>query len=67
MSKDNNTSYGGIGLTGLLTVLFVALKLTGVIAWKWIWVVSPIWISLVGGIAILVFVAFFGWLINKKW
>ena len=28
---------------GLLTVLFVALKLTGVIDWSWWWVIAPIW------------------------
>lgn len=29
----------------LLTVLFIALKLLGFIAWSWVWVLSPIWIS----------------------
>jgi hypothetical protein len=33
-----------IGFTGLLTILFIALKLTGVINWSWIWVLSPLWI-----------------------
>lgn len=28
----------------LLTVLFIGLKLTGHIAWPWVWVLSPIWI-----------------------
>ena len=37
---------GGIGFTGLLTVLFVGLRLTHVIAWSWLWVLSPLWISL---------------------
>lgn len=41
MSKNGN----GIGFSGLLTVVFIVLKLTGVISWKWLWVVSPIWIS----------------------
>jgi hypothetical protein len=27
-------------------VLFVALKLCGVIAWSWIWVIAPVWIPL---------------------
>jgi hypothetical protein len=36
-----------IGLSGLLTVLFVALKLLGVIAWSWVWVLSPLWIGFV--------------------
>lgn len=37
----------GPGLPGLLTVLFVALKLTGHIAWSWLWVLSPIWLPIV--------------------
>lgn len=36
----------GIGFTGLLAVLFIGLKLTGVIAWSWWWVLSPLWIPL---------------------
>jgi hypothetical protein len=35
---------GGIGFIGLLTILFIALKLTGNIAWSWWWVLSPVWI-----------------------
>jgi len=40
------SSSGGIGFTGMLTILFVGLKLGGVISWSWWWVLSPIWISL---------------------
>ena len=47
MSKNSSSSSGGAGLATLLTVLFVALKLTGVIAWSWWWVLSPIWISII--------------------
>ena len=35
----------GIGFVGLLTVLFVGLKLCNVIAWSWWWVLSPVLIS----------------------
>jgi len=45
MSASSSSSSGGIGFTGLLTVLFVGLKLTGHITWSWWWVLSPIWIS----------------------
>lgn len=45
MTSNNTTSSGGIGFTGLLTILFIALKLTHVIGWSWWWVLSPIWIS----------------------
>jgi MFS superfamily sulfate permease-like transporter len=53
MSTNNASATGGIGFTGLLTLLFIALKLTGVIAWPWIWVLSPLWISVVLGIIII--------------
>lgn len=34
-----------IGFAGLLAILFIALKLTGYIAWSWLWVLSPLWIA----------------------
>ena len=54
-SSASSSASSGIGFTGLLTILFVGLKLTGVINWPWIWVLSPIWIgfSLAVGIVIL--------------
>lgn len=42
---SSSSSSSGIGFAGALTVAFVVLKLTGVIAWSWWWVLSPIWIS----------------------
>ena len=47
MSNDNGnggTSFS-IGFTGLLTIVFIVLKLCGVINWSWLWVLSPAWIS----------------------
>lgn len=46
--KTNKTtsSAGGLGLGTVLTIVFVVLKLCGVINWSWFWVFSPIWISL---------------------
>lgn len=52
MSKISSSSSSGIGFTGLLTVLFIGLKLTHYIDWSWWWVLSPIWIS--AGIVILI-------------
>jgi len=49
----------GIGFVGLLTVLFIGLKLTGHIAWSWWWVLSPVWISAAITIGILVAVLLF--------
>jgi len=45
--SDESTQSGGIGFTGLLTLLFIGLKLGGIIAWSWWWVLSPMWITLV--------------------
>lgn len=36
-----------IGFPGLLALIFITLKLTGVIDWSWLWVLSPLWIGLV--------------------
>lgn len=61
------TEYGGgIGFCGLLTILFIALKLTKVIAWSWWWVLSPLWIPaaivlssvLIAGILAIITVCF---------
>ncbi len=52
MADSSSTSHG-IGFAGLLTVLFVALKLTDTIDWSWWWVLSPIWITAAGVAVIL--------------
>ena len=54
--SNNSSSSSGIGFTGLLTVLFVGLKLTHVITWSWLWVLSPIWISFLIGLAFAVII-----------
>lgn len=54
MSK--NTSTSGLGLSGVLTIIFVVLKLVDVIDWSWWWVLSPILIDI--GLAIIVLVIF---------
>ena len=56
-SSNNNTIVsGGIGFSGLLTIVFIVLKLCGVINWSWIWVFSPMWISAALCVAIFVFI-----------
>lgn len=41
-------------LVSLLTVAFVVLKLTSIIAWSWWWVLSPLWIGVVLWILLLI-------------
>lgn len=44
-SSSSSSSSGGIGFGGLLTIAFIVLKLTHVINWSWLWVLSPLWIG----------------------
>ena len=49
---NNSSSGGGIGFFGLLGILFIGLKLGGVIDWSWWWVLLPLY----GGIVIAVLI-----------
>lgn len=45
--------YRGIGFLPLLAILFIGLKLGGVIAWSWWWVLSPLWVPAAAALAFL--------------
>ena len=62
MSEKNNSKKGGIGFVGLLTILFIALKLLGKISWSWIWVLSPLWIP----VAISIIFIIIAFIIGRK-
>jgi len=42
---------------GLLGIVFITLKLMGVIAWPWLWVLCPFWIGFAIAIPCLVIAA----------
>ena len=46
---ENSSSSGGVGFFGLMFLIFMTLKLTGVIDWSWWWVTAPLW----GGFALI--------------
>jgi len=54
--EDNKS--GGIGFCGLLTIVFIVLKLCKVINWSWIWVLAPTWIPTVIAIILLLLLKF---------
>ncbi len=67
--SSSSSSSGGIGFTGLLTILLIGLKLGGVITWSWWWVLSPLWISAL--FVLVVLIVMFGlagiaWLIDDR-
>lgn len=65
-TKDHETKTivnGGVSASGLLGVAFIVLKLSGVIDWPWVWVLSPFWLSV--ALVIVVFVLAFSIAIIK--
>ena len=57
MSSNRNSS-SGIGICGVLTIVFVVLKLVGVINW----VLCPLWMDILLTVIVLVIFA----IINKR-
>lgn len=73
--SKSHASGGGIGFFGALAILFIALKLCGVIHWSWVWVLWPLWlpITILFAILLLVFIVYvvatlvviiFDWLVS---
>ena len=50
----DKSSGSGIGFVGLLTIVFITLKLTGFINWSWWFVLSPLIICTSLIIAVLI-------------
>jgi hypothetical protein len=42
----------------VLFIIFLMLKLDGIIQWKWIWIFSPFWILWTIEISLAIFIAF---------
>ena len=58
------TNSYNIGLVGVLTLIFIALKLCKLITWSWWWVLSPLWMSVVFTIIVLNLIILFGIIIQ---
>jgi len=66
MRNNEKHTSGGIGFFGLLTIVFITLKLMRVINWSWLWVLSPIWIGFFTLFAIMAIVLFIIWIKGDK-
>ena len=64
--KHTEVRYTGIGFAEALTLLFIALKICKVIDWPWLWVLSPILLTLVFLIVVAVLVVIVTAINNKK-
>lgn len=48
------TGCTGWSLAIVLTIIFIALQVTNVINWSWIWLISPLWIMMILDISIFI-------------
>jgi NhaP-type Na+/H+ or K+/H+ antiporter len=48
-------------LANLALFVFVALKLTGVVAWSWWWVLTPLWITGIVAVPLLCLLVAMTW------
>lgn len=58
----NNSSSKGMTVLGVLQIIFIVLKLVGVISWSWWLVLIPLWIDIACFI-IGIFIVLF----SKRW
>ena len=56
-SNESNGEKSGIGFFGLLALIFITLKLVGLIDWPWLVVLAPIWGPLSFWLVVLVIVS----------
>ena len=64
---NNKAKQGGLGIVSVLTIVFIVLKLLGVIKWSWIWALSPIWISAVIVVAVFSVILIGGRIKKGNW
>ncbi|RXZ77964.1 hypothetical protein EBB07_28300 [Paenibacillaceae bacterium] len=55
MKNNKIRSNNGVGFTGMLAIVFIALKISGYILWSWWWVLSPIWINVLIVMLVMIF------------
>ncbi|MDF2882219.1 MAG: Transrane Fragile-X-F protein [Clostridiaceae bacterium] len=60
MSNSSSKSSSGMGVLGVLQIVFIVLKLCGVIKWSWLTVFIPLWIELALVAIVLIIIAIAG-------
>lgn len=58
MSKKSNSSVSGLSFFSILGLIFIVLKLTGVINWSWWLVLAPLWGSALFALLFMLFILF---------
>ena len=63
---NTQTTTTGISFGGVLTILFIGLKLAGHITWSWWWVFSPLWLPVAIIVSIFAIVLIVGIILHLK-
>ena len=63
--KVENTHSNGIGFLGLLTIVFIILKLCKVINWSWWLVLLPLWLPILVIVVVIIGI-FLGWVVTRE-
>jgi len=66
MNQESKSSSSGMGLGSVLFVVFLVLKLTDHIDWSWWWVTSPLWISALLGVLVVLLVFLIQFIHDRK-
>lgn len=61
---SNSSNNNGINFMGLLLVLFIGLKLAGIIDWSWWWVMAPMWGTMALVVVVLAIFVFGCWIVS---
>lgn len=64
--KVSNNSNSGIGIGGVLQIVFIVLKLCGLIDWSWLWVLSPTWIGICFVVLFILVYSIIDWFLDKR-
>lgn len=56
----------GYSLSTILTIIFIVLKLVGVISWSWWWVLCPLWIPVACYVLMIMILCIFSFIFTRK-
>lgn len=64
----NTNSYSsGIGFWGLLQIVFIVLKILGIVNWSWWLVLIPVWISVLSFLIVFIIMFIASGLLERKY
>lgn len=67
MRMEKKAKRSGMDPVVMLALIFVVLKIAGLISWSWPWVLSPIWLTCLFFAVILSGILVGGRIVKGKW